>query len=140
MLGHRDRPDAGPATAVGDAERLVQVEMRDVTAEVAGLRETEQGVEVGAVDVDLAAVLMDQGAHLTDALLVDAVGRGVGDHDRRQPLAVLLALATEVVEIDGTVAEGRDHHHPHARHDGGCGVGAVCARGDEADVALVVAP
>ena len=51
----RDRADAGAAAAVRDAERLVQVEVRDVAAEVAEAREAEQGVEVGAVDVDLSA-------------------------------------------------------------------------------------
>ncbi len=51
----RDRADAGAAAAVRDAERLVQVEVRDVAAEVAEAREAEQRVEVRAVDVDLAA-------------------------------------------------------------------------------------
>ena len=35
MGAHPDRPDAGPAAAVRDAERLVQVEMADVGAELA---------------------------------------------------------------------------------------------------------
>ena len=51
----RDRADAGAAAAVRDAERLVQVQVRDVAAEVAEPGEAEQRVEVGAVDVDLAA-------------------------------------------------------------------------------------
>ena len=37
VLAHRDRADAGPAAAVRDAEGLVQVEVRDVAAELAGL-------------------------------------------------------------------------------------------------------
>jgi hypothetical protein len=44
------------AAAVRDAERLVQVEMRDVGAEVPGRREADERVQVRAVDVDLAAV------------------------------------------------------------------------------------
>ena len=51
----RDRTDAGAAAAVRDAERLVQVQVRDVAAEVAEPGVAEQRVEVGAVDVDLAA-------------------------------------------------------------------------------------
>ena len=37
VLAHADRPDARAAAAVRDAERLVQVEVRDVAAELAGL-------------------------------------------------------------------------------------------------------
>ena len=59
MRAHGDRADAGPAAAVGDAERLVQVEVADVGAEVAGLGEADEGVEVGAVDVHLAAGVVD---------------------------------------------------------------------------------
>ena len=52
---HRHRTDARAAAAVRDRERLVQVEVADVGAEPARLGEAEQRVEVGAVDVDLAA-------------------------------------------------------------------------------------
>ena len=53
-----DRPDAGAAAAVRDAEGLVQVQVRHVATELAGLGVAQQRVEVGAVDVDLAAVLV----------------------------------------------------------------------------------
>ena len=56
MGAHRHRPDAGTAAAVGDAERLVQVEVAHVGAEATGLGHADEGVEVGAVDVHLAAV------------------------------------------------------------------------------------
>ncbi len=52
----RHGTDAGSAAAVRDAERLVQVEVRHVGAEMAGRREPDQRVEVRAVDVHLAAV------------------------------------------------------------------------------------
>ena len=55
MRPHRDRADAGAAAAVRDAEGLVQVEVRDVGAELARPGQADQRVEVGAVDVDLAA-------------------------------------------------------------------------------------
>ena len=77
---HRHRADAGAAAAVGDAEGLVQVQVADVGAELAGLGHADQGVEVGAVEVHLAAVVVDQVADLADAGLEHAVGRGVGDH------------------------------------------------------------
>ena len=105
MLGDRHRPDPGPPAAVRDAEGLVQVQMRDVAAELPRLGQPEEHVQVGPVDVDLATVLVDQRAHVADALLVDPVRGGVRDHDGRQALAVLLALATEVLEIHGPVLE-----------------------------------
>ena len=55
VRAHADRADARAAATVRDAERLVQVEVRDVATELAGPRVAEQRVEVGAVDVDLAA-------------------------------------------------------------------------------------
>ena len=51
-----DRPHAGPAAAMRDAEGLVQVEVADVSADVPGPREADQCIHVGAVEVDLAAV------------------------------------------------------------------------------------
>ena len=53
---HRDRAHARSAAAVRDAEGLVQVQVADVGAEVAGPRHPDHGVHVGAVEVDLAAV------------------------------------------------------------------------------------
>ncbi len=64
---HTDRADTGPATAVRDAERLVEVEVADVGAELAGSGEADQRVEVGAVDVHLAAGSVDHLAQLADA-------------------------------------------------------------------------
>ena len=85
---HADRTDARPAAAVRDAEGLVQVEVADVGAELSRLGQPQQGVEVGAVDVDLTPGVVDQLAQLGDGVLEDAVGRRVGDHDRGKLVAV----------------------------------------------------
>ena len=84
MASHRDRADARAAAAVRDAERLVQVEVRDVGAELAGLGKADQRVEVGAVDVHLAAGFVHDLADLADRPLEHAVCRRVGDHQRRE--------------------------------------------------------
>ena len=135
VRAHRDRTDARAAAAVRDAEGLVQVEVRDVAAELAGLGEAEQRVEVGAVDVDLAAVVVHDPAQLGDGVLVGAVRRRVGHHDRGEVVAVRLALGAQVVEVDGAVVGGLHDDHPHAGHHRGGGVGAVRGRRDQADVA-----
>ena len=107
MPAHGDRADAGPAAAVRDAERLVQVQVRDVGAELARLRQPHERVEVGAVDVDLPARLVHERADLAHRALVDAVCRGVRDHQRRDVLAVLGELGPQVAEIDVAVARRR---------------------------------
>ena len=54
-----DRAHARAAAAVRDAEGLVQVEVADVGAELGGPGQADQRVHVGAVHVDLPAVLVD---------------------------------------------------------------------------------
>ena len=84
MRLHRARADARAAAAVRDAEGLVQVEVRDVRAPLAGLGDADQGVHVGAVGVHLAAVRVDDLADLDDVFLEHAVRGRVGDHQRGQ--------------------------------------------------------
>ena len=60
VRAHPDGPDAGPAAAVGDAERLVEVEVADVGAELARPGVADERIEVGAVDVHLPAGIVDR--------------------------------------------------------------------------------
>ena len=64
MLRDADRAHARAAAAVRDAERLVQVEVADVGADVARPAEPDHRVHVRAVHVDLPAVLVDDRADL----------------------------------------------------------------------------
>ena len=64
VVAGRHRADAGTAAAVRDAERLVQVQVGHVPAEQRRRGEPGQRVEVGAVDVDLAARLVHEVGHL----------------------------------------------------------------------------
>ena len=134
-----NRADARPAATMGDGKGLVQVEVRDVTADLAGACHPEQGVEVGPVDVDLAAGLVHHLADLAHTRLVDAVGGGIGDHDRGELVTVLVDLGGKVVQIDVPAVVGGhdDDLHPGQRCRGG--IGAVCRGGHQADVALAVA-
>src|SRR5207248_2595724 len=75
MGGHADGAHAGPAAAVRDAEGLVQVDVADVGADVTWAAEADLRVEVGAVHVDLPAVLVNDGGDLLDPRLEYAVGR-----------------------------------------------------------------
>ena len=139
VLADADRADARAAAAVRDAEGLVQVEVADVGAEAARLGQPDHRVEVGAVDVDLTAGVVHGGADLLDVDLEDAVRRRVGEHDRGQPVGVLVDLGVQVGDVDVAGLVAGDDDDPHAGHDGAGGVGAVRGARDQADVALLVA-
>jgi hypothetical protein len=64
VLDHADRADARAAAAVRDAEGLVQVQVRDVAAELARRGQADQRVHVGAVHIDAAAMRLDHRADL----------------------------------------------------------------------------
>ena len=134
-----DRPDAGAAAAVRDAECLVQVHVADVGADVGGARDRHLRVEVGAVHIDLSAARVDDGADLPDAALEHAVGGGIGDHQRRQPVGVRVGLGGKVGDVDVAARVALDHHHLQPGHHGGGGVGAMGGGRDQADVARALA-
>ena len=69
-----DGAHAGAAAAVRDAEGLVQVQVADIAAQIAGARQADHGVHVGAVDIDLPAVVMGDLADFLDRFLEHAVG------------------------------------------------------------------
>ena len=104
VLGDADRSHAGTAAAVRDAERLVQVQVADVGADVRRAAEADLRVHVGAVHVHLAAVLVDDLADALDVLLEDAVRRRVGDHQRGEVLRVRLRLRLEIGDVDVAAA------------------------------------
>ena len=76
-----DRSHARAAAAMRDAERLVQIEMRDIGAVIAGPRQADLRVQIGAVEIDLSAMAVNDVADVADVLLEHAMRRGIGDHD-----------------------------------------------------------
>ncbi len=71
-----DRPDAGAAAAMGNAEGLVQIHVADIGADVAGPGQPDQRIEIGAVEIDLPAMGVDDGADVPGTFLEHAVRRG----------------------------------------------------------------
>ncbi|CAI8728808.1 putative metal-dependent RNase [Pseudomonas sp. IT-P218] len=134
-----DRADARAATAVRNAEGLVQVQVRHVAAELARGAQADHGVHVGAVDVHLAAVVVDDAADFADAFLEHAVGRRVGDHQRGEVFAVLDGLGAQVFDVDVAAGVAGGDDDTHAGHLRGGRVGAVGRGRDQADVAAVFA-
>ena len=131
-----DRAHAGSAAAVRNAERLVQVEVADVGANVAWAREADLRVHVRAVHVDLSAVAVDDRARLLDAFFEDAVRRRVGDHERTEVLRVFLGLLREIREVDVSVTVALNRHDLHTCDHSRRRIRAVRRSWDEADVAV----
>ena len=137
---HADGPDARAAAAVGDAERLVQVQVRHVGAEAARPGQADHGVEVGAVEVHLPAGVVHGGRRSSSIASSNTpwVDGYVTISAASRP-RVLGELGPQVVEVDVAGVVAGDDDHPHAGHHRGRGVGAVGRRRDEAHVAADVA-
>src|SRR5664279_5265691 len=95
-----DRSHAGAAAAMRNAEGLVQIEMADIGAVIAGPRKPDLRVQIGAVEIDLSAMAMHDLADFLDVLLEHAVGRGIGDHDGGEVLRMFLRLGAEIADVD----------------------------------------
>ncbi len=121
-----------------NTERLVQIEMADIGAVIAGPRQSHLRVHVGAVEIDLAAMAVHDLADIADMLLEHAMGRGIGDHDRGKIFRMLFGLGAEIIDIDVARIAG-DHHDLHAGHMSGGRIGAVGGGRDQAHLAMRLA-
>ena len=129
----------GPAAAMGRGERLVQVEVRDIATEVPRAADADLGVHVGAVDVDLAAVIVNDLTGLAHCFLEHAVGGRVGDHDCRQIGGVLLGLGLEILQINVAVRRRLHHDNVITHHMRRGRIGAMRRGRDQTDVAMALA-
>ncbi len=71
---HTNRPHAGSAAAMRDAEGLVEIQVADITAKVTRPAKANHRVHVGAVDIDLTAGIMCDLANLSHRFLEHAMG------------------------------------------------------------------
>ena len=136
MRADRHRTDARSAAAVRNAEGLVQVQVRDVAAELARRGQADHRVHVRAVHIHLAAVRVHDLADFAHVLLEHAVRGRIRDHDRRELVGVLLGLRLQVFDIDVALRVARHHDHLHAGHLRRRRVRAVRRSGNQADVAM----
>nr|GEZ22423.1 hypothetical protein [Tanacetum cinerariifolium] len=81
---HANRANARAATTVGDAKGFVQIEVGHVAAELTRSAQADHGIHVGAVDIHLAAVVVNDAADFADTFFEHTVGGWVGDHQCRE--------------------------------------------------------
>ncbi len=100
--------------------------------------QSDLGVEVGAVHVDLPALLVDGAADLPDRVLEDTVRRRIGDHQCAQPRPVLRRLGPQIREVDVALLVAGHDHRPHPGHGRAGGIGAVRGGRYQDDVAVTL--
>ena len=113
--------------------------MADVGADRRRAREPDLRVQVRAVHVDLAAVLVDDRADLANPALEHAVRARVGDHQARQPIAMGGGFRAQVVHVDVAGAVGGDDHDLHPGHRRAGWIGPVRRLRNQRHVALRLA-
>ena len=80
MVCHSNRADPWAASAMRDAERFMKIEVAGIDSKFPGATDADQGVEVGAVHIDLAARLVDFFTQFSDGGFKDSMCRRVSDH------------------------------------------------------------
>ena len=116
------RAGARAAAAVRGREGLVQVDVHGVDAEIAGPHAPDDGVEVGAVAIEVAARPVHRVGDVDDVVLEQAAGVGVGDHGAGD---VGAELGLEGGEIDAAAIVGGHRIDLVAAGRRGRGIGAV---------------
>ena len=96
----------------------MQVEVRHVGAELARPADADEGIQVGAVHIDLATGTVDDLADLGDRRLEHAVGRGISDHEGGDPPLVRPPLRAQVGHVDVALVVAGDDDHLEAGHPG----------------------
>jgi hypothetical protein len=74
VLSHSNGTHTWATAAMGNAERLVEVEMADIRPKGPRSADTDLSIEVGAIQIHLTAVVMDKAADFTDSGLEHPVG------------------------------------------------------------------
>ena len=122
-----------------NSECFVEVEVTDVGSDVAWVGEANLRVHVGAVHVDLAAVVMDNACDFDDAFFVNAMRRWISNHDTCQDVFELGSNRAQLFDVDVAVGVTARNHYFKTCHDGRCRVGTVCRRRNDHFFALEIA-
>ena len=138
-MSHADWPHAWPAAAVRNAKSFVEVEVANVRANGSGRGQTNLGVHVCAVHINLSAVLVNERANFFDRFLKNAVCGRIRYHQTSQFVAVLLGFLAQVIKVNVTALVAFRNNYFHARHHCRSGVGSVGRRRNQGNGTVRVA-
>ena len=62
---------------------LVQIEVHDINTQIAGARNAHEGIQIGAIAVNIATAIVDESGNGRLFRLEDAQSVGVGNHEAR---------------------------------------------------------
>ena len=100
----------------------MQIDMHGVDAQIARPHPAGDGVEIGAVAIEIGAGRMHRVGDLDDLAFEQAAGVGIGQHDRRH---VGTELGLQRFGIDMAIGLGGHFVHREAGESGGGGIGAM---------------
>src|SRR5690625_2787684 len=88
-----DRSHSRPATAMRNTERFMQVQVTYVRTNQSRRGPANLCIQIGSIQVDKAAMLMNQFTDLFDIFFIDSVGGGISDHQGREAVTVLFTFS-----------------------------------------------
>ena len=133
-----DRTHARTAAAVRNAERLVQIQVANIRADIAWARNANLRIHVGAVHIDEPAVGVNDVTQFANAIFEHAVRTWVRHHAGREILSVKFRLHLQVGNIDVAVSIAINRNNGHASDHRACRIGAVRTIGNQADRSSLV--
>ena len=140
MGGDADRPHARPSASVRDAERLMEVEVAHVDAEIAGPTQPDLRVHIRAVHIHLPPGGVHDFADPPHPFLKDPVGGWVSHHHGGEVGVVLSGLGLEIGKVHVPLfVTGHRHDFEPGHHRAG-GVGPVGRYWDQTDVPVTLTP
>src|SRR5690625_2674891 len=133
-----DRSHSRPATAMRNTERFMQVQVTYVRTNQSRRGPANLCIQIGAIQVDKAAMLMNQITDLFDIFFIDSVGGAISDLHTPTAFTALFLILTYIFYFDISVIVIPGNADLDSRHYGAGGVGAMSRGWNDCDVALVV--
>jgi len=116
----------------------MEVQMTNICSNETWRSETELGIHVCTVHVNLSSILMNNIANTLGILLEHTVSRWVSDHDTRKSISVLLCFLFNFFKHDVSLGITVDWDNFHSTDLGGSWVSSMSGGWDKADVSLEV--
>src|SRR5210317_297533 len=83
------RANTWSAASMRNAESLMQIEMRHISSKFSWLTQTNHRIQVGSINVNLTAMIMNNVAYFGNCCFKDSMRRRIGDHDGSQFIRIL---------------------------------------------------